>query len=751
MIITFSPRFTMRLTNVRISRSLPYFLCYFERRNQGKKKRRTRVETQKSYCRYCHAYCAIEVDVEHGKPIAIRGDVSDPVYGGYTCIKGRQLPDLYDAPDRLKTAQKKLPDGSFKAIPTSQALDEIAAKVASIIDNDGPRAIASYCGTYAFMESSALALARTFHRGIGSESFYSSVTIDQPGRPIAMSRFGMWGGGTHSFADADVVMSIGNNAVVSSFSMFGGIPPFNPYRRMNDGIRDGKKLIVIDPRKTEVARKAHLFLQVRPGEDPTLLAGIIRVILEEGLHDREFCDNYVDGLEQIRAEVDPYTLEYVSRRAAVPADQVAAAARLFAAGPKGMAVTGTGPNMAQRAPLTEHLVLTLNSICGRYNRAGERMPNPGILSPPKAFKAHVLAANPAWGNGPRSRVRDLGQIFGEMPTAALSDEILEPGEGQVKALFSIGGNPIVAWPDQLKTKRALDTLELLVCVDIRMSATAQLADYILPGKICLEREDMPALTDNWYDVPYGHYTEAVCEPNGDVLEEWEFYWELAQRLNTELPLPGGSLPTDQKPEKQTVLEHMFPNPKVAIDEIRAQQGGHVFSSVQVTVEPGDSDARLQLLPEGVAQELREVRAEAIGAHGAPARDGDFSHLLISRRLKHVYNSSGQQLPAIQKKGTTNSAYMHPEDVSALGIGDGDIVQISSRHGQILGVVAPAPDVKRGVISMAHAWGGLPGNEGEVRQTGSSTNRLLSNEQEFDPITGMARQSAIPVNVQPVAI
>jgi anaerobic selenocysteine-containing dehydrogenase len=709
------------------------------------------METTKSYCRYCHAYCAIDVDVEDGRPVAIRGDAKDPVYGGYTCIKGRQLPELYDAPDRLHTALKKMPDGRFEEVPTARALDEIAARIERIIERDGPRAVASYCGTYAFMESAALALARSFHQGIGSESFYTSVTIDQPGRPIAMSRFGTWGGGTHSFADADVVMSIGNNAVVSSFSVFGGIPPFNPYRRMNDAIKDGKKLIVIDPRRTEVARKAHLFLQVRPGEDPTLLAGIIRVILDEDLHDQPFCDQYVDGLDAIKAAVDPFTLEYVAKRAAVPAEQIAEAARTFAAGPKGVAVTGTGPNMAERAPLTEHLVLVLNTICGRVNRAGERLPNPGILSPRTPVKAEVIPPSPAWGHGPRNRVRGLGQIFGEMPTAALSDEILEPGEGQVRALLSIGGNPIVAWPDQIKTKRALDALDLLVCVDIRLSATAQLADYVIPGKICLEREDMPVLTDNWYDVPYGHYTEAVCQPNGDLREEWEFYWELAHRLNSDLPLPGGSLPTQEKPGKQTVLEHMFPNPKVPIAEIRAQDGGHVFEGVQVMVEPGEGNARLQLTPGGVADELAEVRAQTLQANGAPGKDGDYSHLLISRRLKHVYNSSGQQLPEIRRKGTTNPAYMNPEDVAALGIGDGDVVQISSRHGQILGVAAAAPDVKRGVISMAHAWGGLPGNDGEVREIGASTNRLLSNEKEFDPITGMARQSAIPVNVRPVAL
>jgi len=709
------------------------------------------VDTKKSYCRYCHAYCAIEVDVEDGRPVAVRGDAADPVYGGYTCIKGRQLPALYDAPDRLHSAMKRQPDGSFKAIPTAQALDEIAEKIRTIVDRNGPRAVASYCGTYAFMESAALAVSRGWHQGIKSDSYYTSVTIDQPGRPIAMSRFGTWGGGTHAFRDADVVMSIGNNTVVSQFSVFGGIPPFNPYRRMNDALKRGMKHIVIDPRQTEVAKKATLHLQIRPGEDPTMLAGIIRVILDEGLYDKDFCDRYVDGLDAIRETVDDFTLDYVEKRTDVPAHQIVEAARLFAAGPRGMAVTGTGPNMAPRAPLTEHLLLTLNTICGRFNREGDIVPNPGVLAAYAPRKAEVIPPARAWGHGPRNRMRGLGQIFGEMPTSALSDEILLEGEGQVKALFSVGGNPIVAWPDQLKTKRAIDALELFVCLDIRMSASAKLADYVLPGKICLEREDMPVLDDTWFDVPYSHYTEALCEPNGDLIEEWELYWQLAHRLGTPIPLAGGDLPIDEKPEKQTVFELMFPAPKVPIAEIRARDGGHIFSEVEVRVEPGDSDARLQLAPADVVAEIREVRSEPLGESGLPARDGEFTHLLVSRRLKHVYNSSGQQLPELRRKGTTNPAYMNPDDVSAMGVDDGDVIQISGRYGQILGVVECAPDVKRGVISMAHAWGDLPGNDGAVREIGSSTNRLLSNEQEFDPITGMARQSAIPVNVRPVEL
>jgi len=157
-------------------------------------------------------------------------------------------------------------------------------------------------------------MANSFHRAIGSDSYYTSITIDQPGRYIAMSRFGTWAAGNHSFDDSEVVMSIGNHVVVSTFAIHGRIPAMNPYRRMNDGVKQGKKYIVIDPRETEVARKAHLHLQVRPGEDPTLLAGIIRVILAEQLFDHDFCERYVNGLDELRQSVDPYTLNYVSLR-----------------------------------------------------------------------------------------------------------------------------------------------------------------------------------------------------------------------------------------------------------------------------------------------------------------------------------------------------------------------------------------------------------------------------------------------------
>jgi len=708
------------------------------------------IETKKTYCRFCHNYCAMEVDLVEGKPVAVRGDKNDPIYGGYTCIKGRQLVEVYDHESRITSPLKKLPDGSWQEISMQQALDEIAPRVKHSIDEFGPRSVASYCGTYAFQESAALTVSRAFHQGIGSDSYYTSVTIDQPGKAISMARHGVWSGGGQSFVGADVSIIVGNNTVISQFAPYGGIPPFSPTKALNDGLKDGMKMIVIDPRRTEVARKAHIHLQVRPAEDPTLLSGMIRVILEEELYDKEFCAQYVDGLDELRQSVAEYTPEYVAERAGVPADLMVEAARVFGNGKRGVASGGTGPNMSPHGNLTEHLMHVLNTLCGRVNREGDKVPNPGVLSPTRNRKAEVTAPWASYGEGfPKSRVRGLGQIFGEMPTAALNDEIVEPGEGQVKVLFNVGGNPMVAWPDQHKTKRAMDTLDLLVCIDIKMSATAKLADYILPGKMCLERDDAPVLADTWYNAPYSHYAEAIVEPNGDLTEEWEFYWEIANRIGSELKVAGGNLPMDDKPSKFEVLELTTAGTKIPLADIRAQDGGHIFDELEFVVEAGDSDAKLQLTPPGIADEILEIRGEELTDTGRPSKDGDYTHLLISRRLKHVYNSSGQQYDAIKKKGTTNPAYMNPDDIAEMGIASGDLVQITGPGGSIIGVTKATEEIGRGVCAMTHAWGDLPSNDGNVRDIGSPTNRLMTNHIDYDPISGMPRQSSIPVTIRAI--
>ncbi|MEH6635643.1 MAG: molybdopterin-dependent oxidoreductase [Halioglobus sp.] len=715
-------------------------------------------KTVKTYCRFCHAYCPMEATVQDNRLIALEPDPSNEVYGGYTCIKGRQLIEQIYHPTRLQQSQKKQVDGSFSSIGTEQAMDDIAAQLSSILAKYGPRSIASYNGTYSYQNSAAHDVARAFHCAIDSPSYYTSVTIDQPAKvAIGPARMGWWNGGSHMWNDSDVSLIIGNNTLVSHYSIPGGIPSFSPFNALREGKKRGIKIICLDPRETEVASRADLHLQVRPGQDAAVVASIIYVILTENLQDEDFCAEHIQGLDQLTEHIQRFTPQRVATAADIPEQQIIDAARMFAAGPRGSAVTGTGPEMGPHPNLLQHLVQTLNAICGRHYRAGERLPNPGVLTPAGPRLAQATSPQQQWlDDGLKTRVSDdIGETMvlsaygprAEMPTAVISDEMLIEGEGQIKALICVGGNPLLAWPDQQKTHKALAGLELLVCIDLKMSATAQMADYVLAPKICLEREDVTLLTDIWHDQPYSQYTQTVVEAEGDKIEEWEFFWAMGKRMGLPMSLDNGPIDMKEKPTKLDLLKNITQNSRVAIQDIYNNQGGTIYDVPDVILGPADPATRghLQLFPPGLAQELESAYNDT-----ALSPAGEYPMLLISRRMKNTYNSTGPELSLLKSKGTTNPAYIHSQDMAALGISNDEIIEIRSSHGVIPAIAAASDDIKPGVISMSHCWGGSPDpkdkSDAKIRDIGSNTNRLINNLESSEKYSGMPRQSSIPVAI-----
>lgn len=716
------------------------------------------TEQVKTYCRFCHAYCPMVATVEDNRLIAIGPDTDNEIYGGYTCVKGRQMLEQIYHPQRLERSQKRLPDGSFTAIDSQTAMDEIADRLQTILAKYGPRSIASYNGTYSFQNSAAHGMARAFHAAIGSPNYFTSVTIDQPAKvAIAPARMGWWNAGSHMWSDSDVALVIGNNTLISHFSVPGGVPSFSPANALREGRKRGLKLIVIDPRKSEVAARADLHLQVRPGQDAALLAAIIQVIIREDLYDRAFCAQHTRGLAELDAATRRFSPEAAAAATDIPVAQVYQAARLFAAGPRGSAVTGTGPEMGPHPNLVQHLSLALNAICGRHYRAGERVPNPGVLAPPAPRHAQATSPQPQWlTEGVASRVApDIHETvvlspYGpvrEMPTALAADEMLTPGEGQIKALICVGGNPLLAWPDQEKTHRALAGLDLLVCIDVKMAATAQMADYVLAPKICLEREDVTLLTDIWYDKPYSQYTPAVVQARGDEIEEWQIFWELARRMGLELELNGEPVHMGRLPQKLELLQSITRGSRVPIEEIASKPGGHVQDVEDVIALPADPETagHLQLFPEGLEEEL----AAAFDDMHVDA-DGDYPQLLVSRRMKYTHNSTGPEFSLLRAKNSHNPAYMHSSELEKLGIADGDLVEVRSRHGAIPAIAAASDDIKPGVVSMSHSWGGSPDPaqqvDSKVREMGSNTNRLIDNRQHTERYSAMPRLSTVPVRI-----
>jgi anaerobic selenocysteine-containing dehydrogenase len=288
-----------------------------------------------------------------------------------------------------------------------------------------------------------------------------------------------------------------------------------------------------------------------------------------------------------------------------------------------------------------------------------------------------------------------------------------------------------------------------------MTPTAELADFVIAPRLELERADVPHIMDRRIPGVYTNYTPAVLGTDDDLLAEWEVFAGIAARNGTPIDLPGGPVPVTghavaDDTDDDTILDLVYADARLPMSEIRSHRGVvHDENAVRVVEADPDADGRFAVAPDDVVVELAEVLAEGDGAAALTGYSpAGFPFRLISRRAKHVLNSLGRELPALARAGTTNPAHIHPGDLAELGLRDGDLVRITSPHGEIVGVVAAADDVKRGVVSMSHAWGTATTTESDVRAEGVATNRLVSTDDGYDPVTGMAVQSAIPVRVTP---
>jgi anaerobic selenocysteine-containing dehydrogenase len=266
--------------------------------------RRPMSEMKPSICRLCTAFCPLLVEVEDGRAIKAIGDPNNDLYRGYTCRKGRALPEQHASPKRLLHSLKRNADGGFDPIPVEQAMDEIAARVQEIVARDGPRSIAAYIGTGSLPYPATMPVLRSWMRGFGSAMFFTPGSIDQPGKSIAAALHGGWQAGEQVFDEADTYMLVGMNPVISKCH---GTVGQNPGRKIKDALARGMQMIVIDPRETETAKRAALHLMPRPGEDPSLIAAIANVVITEKLYDEAFVAENAEGLDELAGAVRDFT------------------------------------------------------------------------------------------------------------------------------------------------------------------------------------------------------------------------------------------------------------------------------------------------------------------------------------------------------------------------------------------------------------------------------------------------------------
>jgi anaerobic selenocysteine-containing dehydrogenase len=703
-----------------------------------------------SLCRICSAMCGVTLSLDDANRIqSIKGDRDHPVSKGYACSKGLQGPAMLYDEGRLLQPMKRRADGIFAPIALDDALDEIATKLKGIIDESGATSVAMFKGTQIYQNATASQMIEDWMAAIGSSNFFTTTTIDQSSHMVTMGRMGMWNAGKQRFEGSDVALFVGTNPLVSVAGY--GLLDYDPARRLKSARQKGLKLIVIDPRRTETAIQADCFLQPRPGEDPSILAGIIRIILRNGWQDHDFCHDHVAGMEALSSAVEPFTPEYVARRAGIAALDLEAAAAMFARDSKrGIAIIGTGATMAPRSNLADHLVETLNVICGRLLRAGEVVLNPGVLSPKRSFVAEVIPAARGWEEGPKSSTGH-GTLFGEKMSGILADEMLLTGDGRIRALFVDGANPAVALPDQTKAIAGLQRLDLLVAVEPFMTATALLSHYVIPPKLLYERADVakPPGFEGFLSGPaFNQFLPAIVDPprGSQVIDDWYLFWALAKRLKLRLSYAGVSLDlTGDAPTTEDLLELMFRDARIPLEVVRGFPLGHIFDDEEVLVEAGDPNSphRFQIAPADVVAELKAVSKEA----ESPLGDETYPFRLVVRRIRSTHNSLGRNFAETRKRGTTNPLYVNPSDLEMLRLSDGAQIFIETETAKVSAVVAADPTMRRGVVSMTHCWGLLP--DEQTDRAGVATSRLVRTDIRVETINAMPAMSAIPIRISAI--
>jgi anaerobic selenocysteine-containing dehydrogenase len=723
------------------------------------------MEQKPVVCRVCHAQCGLLVDMEDGRPTALHGDKDNPVYHGYSCIKGREMHTMHSLPSRLLKSQKRMLDGAYAEIGSDQAISEVAAKLQDIIAQHGPRAVAVYVGTYGYNNFTANAFGCAFFEAIQSPMVFTSVTIDQPGKGVAAALHGPWLAGVPWLEDWDALLLVGTNPIVS---MLGGLG-MNPARHLHEAKQRGMKLVVIDPRKTDVAKKADIHIAPRAGEDAAILAAFARLWLEEGLYDRDFVADNTQNIDALKAAVAPFTPAYAAERAGVTEDEIIAAAQMLGQGKVGGVQAGTGPNMSGRGNLVEYLVKCLTTLRGWWLKAGDERKGGGVLINPLPPIAASPGPAPGWGFGEKLRVRGLTDTGAGLPTSALADEILMPGEGQVKALICLGGNPMQAWPDQIKTFEAMKALDLLVTIDPRQSGTGRIAHYNIACKLHMEVEGNTSLSEflgnfgpGWgHGQPYGAACPPVLQspPGSDLVEEWEVFYGLAQKMGLTLKVKPASFVDNPNKEKHaTVLDMTQPasaidawavtlkGSPVPLDEVRKYPAGHIFDVPKQIIQPRPEGwpGRLELGSAPMLAELADIAASPLNSY---EHDNAFPFRVISRRLNDMHNSNWHDSPRLSRKWRYNPVFMNPEDMAHLGVVTGEVVEIESARASIFCVVEAAPDVRGHCAAVPHSFGGNPDEPEDPFTTGANTGKLSDVEQDYDPYTGIPLMSGIPVRIK----
>jgi anaerobic selenocysteine-containing dehydrogenase len=702
-------------------------------------------------CTLCEAMCGLVIETEGTAVRSIRGDEADPLSRGHICPKALALQDIQDDPDRVRGPLKRV-GADWVPITWTEALDETARRLRDVQQAHGRDAVAAYMGNPSVHNYGSMLYGVQFLRALRTHAKFSATSVDQlPHQLVAYWMFG------HQLLmpipdveRTSFVLMLGGNPAASNGSIFtaGDINV-----KLKELRARGGKLVVIDPRKTETAHAADEHHFIRPGTDALFLLALLHVVFAEGLEKPGRLAGFTDGLAAVREETRGFEPERVAGATGIPADEIRRLARAFAAAPAAVAYGRVGVSTQAFGALCQWLVNLLNIVTGNFDRPGGAM----LTSP--AFDL----ANPAAGTRGSfarrvSRVRKLPEMGGELPVAVLAEEILTPGPGQIRALVTSAGNPVLSTPNGRKLDEALASLDFMVSVDFYINETTRHAHLILPPTAPLEHDH--------YDIAFhllavrntAKFSEAVFPKPAGAKHDWEIFWELERRL------AGGGLANRAK---YAALKRVGParivdlgirmgaygaklNPLgkgLTLAKVRANPHGLDLGPLVATL-PGrlqTKGKRVQAAPEPLVRDLTRLRHELLLA---PAAAGEFDLLLIGRRHLRSNNSWLHNASRLVKGPPRCTLLMHPADAAARGLAEGATAVLASRVGSIDVPVEVTDRVMPGVVCLPHGWGhDRPGVKLRVAQAhaGVSVNDV-TDDMLVDALAGTSVLNGVPVKV-----
>jgi anaerobic selenocysteine-containing dehydrogenase len=708
-------------------------------------------------CNLCEAMCGLEVELEGDQVASIRGDAQDVFSRGHICPKATALKDLYDDPDRLKQPVRRAGE-QWQPIGWDEAFEEVADRIHEIQTEHGRDAVGVYLGNPNAHNFGTLVFGPPFLRTLGSKNRFSATSCDQ--LPLMLASYFMYG---HQLLfpvpdvdRTDFIMLIGANPLASNGSIMAA-PGIK--KRLEAISRRGGKVVVVDPRRCETARIADEHVFIQPGTDALFLLGMLHELCKEEI-DLGRLSACMENVGRVLAIAQHYPPERTETVTGVPAATLQRLAREVRAAPKAVVYGRVGACTQEFGGLCMWLINVINAVTGNLDEPG------GSLFSTPAID--VLGAVGGFGAGRgsysrwRSRVRGLPEFGGELPSSTMAEEILADGEGRIRAMITLAGNPVLSTPNGRQLDEAYASLDFAVSIDFFINETSRHADVILPPVSPIQRSH--------YDLAL--YLTAVRNvakyspppfPLGEgELDDWQILTELscrlAERRHGKLSKQYLMARATQKAGPERVLDlglRLGPYGKrfnplgtgLCLGKLRKNPHGIDLGPLQPSLPERipEQHGRIDLAPDIFVQDLERLQARFLAARSA---QHERQLLLIGRRHLRSNNSWMHNTERLMKGKPRCTLMINPKDAQRLDVKAGDMVTVASRVGRVTAPAEITDEMMLGVVSLPHGFGhGRDGVRLRVAtdHPGVSVNDL-TDDQFLDALSGNAAFSGVPVTV-----